>query len=122
MSEAEALDVGGERGSKLAIGQRAVALIGHPAPGAGVDFVNGDRSAEGIARATRGHPGAVGPGVLALPGDRTCMWRKLCSEGEGVGLVDAVAVVAGRDVEFVDVAASNAGDETFPYTGGCDRE
>src|SRR5690606_9870579 len=48
VGKAGAKDVLGQERGQLAVGQRAVALLGHPPPGAEVDLVDGDGRAQGV--------------------------------------------------------------------------
>ena len=63
--EPEPLHVLGQQWRDLAVAQRAIAVVGHAAPGSQVHLVDRDRRVEGAARAPGGHPVRVAPARTA---------------------------------------------------------
>ena len=101
VGEAHLLDVVGERGGELAVGQEAAGLPGVAPPGAEVHLVGRAGRGERLALAPLAHPLAVPPRVVEVPHDGAGARRRLVAEGEGVGLVDLVAAEAGGHVVLV---------------------
>ena len=60
------------------------------------------------------HPAVVLPVVVQVPDDRRRPRRQLGAEGEGIGLVDLVAVVSGNDVVLVSRADRRHRAATLP--------
>ena len=101
VGEAHLLDVVGEGGSELPVGQEAAGLGGVAAPGAEVHLVGRAGRGERLALAPCPHPLTVSPRVVEAPDDGAGARRRLVAEGEGVGLVDLVPAVAGGHVVLV---------------------
>ncbi len=110
-----------EQRRSLAVRQRPVALVGHAAPGAQVDLVDGHRRRREGMIAARPHPLPVAPRVVQVPHDRARAGRHLMPHAVGVGLVDRVALDAGEDAVLVDGAPGDSGHETVPDAGASDR-
>src|SRR5690606_19177756 len=104
-------------GRELAVGERTVAVLGHPHPRAQVDLVDRDRRIRGVPAATLPHPLVVAPLVGEIPDDGGRAGRLLVAEADGVRLLDAVAVIPGLDVVLVEVPLSDAGNEALPDPG-----
>src|SRR5262249_43810255 len=107
----------GQLRGQLAVAQAAAAFLRHAPPRAEVDLVDRHRGVQGVAHAAAGHPGLVTPGVVEGPDDGGRLGWHLLAEGERVGLVHAVAVVARGDVVLVAVAGADAGHEALPDAG-----
>src|SRR5262245_51086247 len=73
--------------------------------------------AEPVASVAVVHPVGVAPLVSQVGDDRGCLGRDLAEEGERVGLVHAIAVVARMDVVLVGGPGSDAGNESNPDAG-----
>ena len=83
-----------------------------------MDLVDGDRLVERLALLAARHPLLVVPGELGdVPDDRRGLGPQLGGEAVGVGLLDEVAVVAALDLELVDLALAEVGDEDLPDSG-----
>src|SRR5258706_10768079 len=92
-------------------------MLRYASPGADVHFVNRHRRGEGVALRALVHPGIVAPLVVEIPDDRRGVRRRLMQDAEGVGLIDAVVVVAGPDVKLVVRSFANVRNEAFPDAG-----
>ena len=121
VGESHLVDVFGEAWRGLTIGERAVVLFGDAHPRAEMHFINGLRRAKGIAAGALLHPFAVVPLVVEIPYDGGGAWRLLVQQAERIGFVDAVSVAIRFDMEFVERALGDAGNETFPDAGGAAR-
>src|SRR5215469_7904608 len=121
VSESQLADVFGEAGSDFAIGERAVVFFGNTHPGAEVDFIDCLRSTQGIALGAPADPLLVLPLVGEIPNYRRGTRRFFVPEGDGVGLVDAVSVAIGFNVEFVKVTRLCVGNEALPDPRGSAR-
>src|SRR5215831_4805802 len=125
LHDREKLDVGeahveyvvSELGSELAVGQGALMLFGDAHPGADVNFIDGDGALEGVAFGAPLEPVRIGPLVVELPDDRGGARWTLLEDPEGIGFVGAVTVVMGIDVELVEGALGDAGEEALPDAG-----
>ncbi len=113
VGEAQPPQVLAERRGQLAIGERPVALLRHPAPGTDVHLVDGDGRLQRVARRPLLHPFRIAPAVGEVPDYRGRARRLLGAEGERVGLVDAVSV-ARLDVELVCGAGADALGAALP--------
>ncbi len=123
VGEAQLLDVLGEEGGGLAVGEETVVffripLVQDSPPGAEVDLVDGDGGREVLLLLPGQHPVRVPPRVVEVPDDRGARRRHLGVEGEGIGLVGPVAAVAGDDVELVAHAGGDVRHEGLPDPGG----
>ena len=118
VGEAEVERVVGELRRDVAIAEPA--LIRSATPRAEVDLVDRHRRRQPVPLRARGEPLGVAPVVGEIPHDRAGLGRCLRPERERVGLVDAVAVVARTDVEFVGLAFVRPFDTPRPDPGGCD--
>ena len=88
--EAHLLDVGHEAVRQLAIGEEAVAFLGHARPRSEVHFVDRHRPVEPArpARGARRHPVAVAPVVARdVVDDRRGLRRRLERDAERIGLL-----------------------------------
>ena len=84
-----------------------------------MDLVDGDRAVERLPLSPGRHPLVVAPGELGeVPDDRRRLGAKFGGEPVRVGLLDDVAVVAALDLELVDLALAEIGDEQLPDSGG----
>ncbi len=117
VGKAQALDVFGQEGGQFAVGEEAVVLFRHPAPGAQVDLVDRHGAVQGIGPVAAGHPVAVFPGVVQVPDDGGGAGRAFVGKGEGVGLVHPVGAVLGGHVVLVQGARAQVGDEALPDAG-----
>ncbi len=77
-------------------------------------LVDGHGRFEVIAPIARGHPVLVAPLVVEAPDDGSGAWRMLVPEADRIGLIDAIAVMVGDDVVFVESALSHAGNKANP--------
>ena len=98
------------------VAERAVVerlALGPPAPAAEMDLVDRDRSLPQVA--PRGDPAVIRPCVAdkALH-DRGGAGRGFGAEGEGVGLERQEGAVGAEDLELVDRAAHDPGEEDLP--------
>ena len=116
MGEAHLAAVVGERGRRLAVGQRAVLLLGDAPPRAEVHLVDVERAAEVVLRRAPPHPLVVGELVGGLEDDGGGAGRHLGEAGEGVGLEEGRAARA-VDLVLVDGAGADVGDEELPDAG-----
>src|SRR5688500_9868035 len=99
--EAEPLEVVGEPRRDLPVGERPIALLRLPRPGADVALVDDHRLTRQIASRTLGHPGLITPLVAVEPlHDRRCARRLLELEGEWIGL-EARQSLACKNLELV---------------------
>ena len=115
VGEAHLLDVGHQPVGQLIVAEVAVAVLGHPHPGADVALVDRDRRLAGVGAAARRHPVDIRPGVIAEPGDHGCgLWRMLGREGERVGLERQELAVRALDLVLVDLAAPEPRQEQLP--------
>ena len=121
VGEAHLVDVFGEAGRDLAVGQRAVVLFGDAHPRAEMDFVNRMGARSELRPARFCHPVVVAPLVVEIPDDRGGARRFLVQQAERVGFVDVVSVALRLDVELVERAVGDAGDEAFPDAGRAAR-
>ena len=117
VGETQALDVLGQQGRQLPVGEEAVALFRHPPPGAQVHLVDGLGGVQGIGPEALRHPVPVFPGVVQVPDDGGGAGRAFKGKGEGVGLVHPVGAVFGGHVVLVQGARPQTGDEPFPDAG-----
>jgi hypothetical protein len=106
-------------GAELAVGQRAIAVLGDAPPRAEVDLVDAHRRVAVVVGAAR-HPAGVLPGVVVGPHDRRGRRRVLGPGRQRIGLVDA-APAGADDVELVAGAVADAGDHALPDAGGVAR-
>ncbi len=114
VGEARLLDVVGEERGHLPVGQPAVALLGHAAPGAEVDLVDRDGAVEPVRAGPARHPVGVAPLVVEVPDDRGGARRGLGEEAERVGLLGDGAADLRGDVVLVERALAEARDEALP--------
>ena len=83
-----------------------------------MNLVDGDRLVETLAFGARGDPFLVVPGKIGdVPHDRGRLGPQLRGEAVGVGLLNEIAVVAALDLELVDFALTEIGDEELPDPG-----
>ena len=83
-----------------------------------MDLVDRDRGVGAAALGPLGHPLGVAPLVGEVPDDGGGLRRHLGVEGEGIGLLDPVALVVGADEVLVVRALPDARDEALPDAGG----
>ncbi len=121
VGEAEPLDVVGEAGRDLAVGQVAVPLLGDTGPRAEVHLVDRDRAVDPCGLGPPGHPRGVAPLVVEVPDHRCRPRRDLGVEGERVGLLVAVAAEPGGDEVLVDRPPPDPDQEPLPDAGLTDR-
>ena len=115
VGEAGLLEVGDQVVGQLAIVEEAVAVLGLALPRAEVDLIDRDRRVQALAPGPRIHPVVVVPGELGdVPDDRGGLGPDLGREAVGVGLLDEVAVDPALDLELVDLALDQAGEEDLP--------
>jgi hypothetical protein len=117
MGEAAVGEVLRQHLGELFVGVGAAAVGGAELPGADVHLVDGDGRFERLPLAAGLHPLVVVPGVVEVPDAGTRLRGRLVVDAEGVGLVDAVAVVLALDVVLVDGASAQTLDEAFPNAG-----
>ena len=106
----------GQLRRQLAVGERAVAVLGHAPPRAEVHLVDRHRRVERVAplRALAIHS-PVAPLVVERPRRSTPVCGGISAwKANGIGLVDAVAVVRERDVVLVARARADARRRSLP--------
>ena len=116
VGEAQIPDVGRQALGELAIGQVAVAFLGHPRPRSEMHLVDRHRLVEPFAvRLPRRHPVVVLPLVAAdVAHDRRRQRRRLEGHRERIGLLQQPAL--GRpDLELVAQIVLQLGHEQFPH-------
>ncbi len=113
VGEAHVLDVGGQLGGELTVGERPVALLGAPAPRRQVQLVDGEGPVEPVPGVAPSHPLAVTPPVAALGHHARRPRRLLGGEGERVGALAEVPL-GGEDLELVALPGTDAGHEQLP--------
>ncbi len=120
MGEAHVADVVGEPRRELAVGEKAVALLGDPAPRAQVHLVHAHGLVEGLPAPALRHPGGIAPGVAREgSGDRGGARRVgLEREGEGIGLLGDGRARTGKDLELVPQIGPERRDEELPDAVG----
>jgi len=116
MGKSQLSNVIRELGSKFSVGEMAVPFLRHPAPGAQMYLIDGDRSVKGIARASAIHPGPVSPVIVQVPDDRGRSRWRFAMEGKWVGFIRVITAVMRDDVVFVDCPFVQPGNETLPNT------
>ncbi len=121
MSESHLPGVVRQRAGGFAVGQRAVAVLRHAPPRAEVHLVDGHRLRQALFLFPRREPLRVSPAVVEVPHDRSRPGRHFLADGEGVRLVDRVAVEERGDVVLVDGPLLDARQEAFPDSGLADR-
>src|SRR5258705_10142138 len=116
---AEFLYVGDELIAQFAIGEPAAAFFWDAAPGAEMDFVDGDGFLEPIRLGALGNPRGVIPLIgIQVGDDRTGLRAQLGAEGVGIGLERDHVSVGADDFVFVDGAFIQFGDKKLPNSGG----
>src|SRR5690349_13650876 len=112
---AEFLDVRNELIAELAVGEPAIVILGDAAPGAEMNFVNGNGGLEPVFGRALGEPVRVVPAMrFEIGDDRAGVWSQLGAEGVGIGFERKHVSVRTDDFEFVDGAFGEFGDEDFP--------
>src|SRR5215470_2363519 len=101
MGELHALDVVGQFGRDLAIGQRAVAFLGNSLPRSEMHFINRNRRAKRLMICSRINPFGVAPLIFEVPNYRRSSWRLLVINAEGISLVGYVILIVRNDVKLV---------------------
>ena len=80
VGEAHLRDVIGQRFGHLAVGQRAIAVVGHAQPRAEMDLVDGNRRRQAVRLMPASHPVVIVPGVVEIPDDTPVQgatsWKK----------------------------------------------
>ena len=109
-----ALDIGNQLGGQLAPRQLAIAFVRVPAPGPGMQLVDGDRAMERILVAPCAHPCGIPPLVVAkVGGHRRGSRRVLGRQGERIGFEERRPDV-WMDLELVRRALGYTWDEELP--------
>jgi hypothetical protein len=108
--------VGSEPLGELAVPEEAMALLGHPHPGAEVHLVDGDRAVRRLPPLPLRHPRGIIPGVAVERPDHRGRSRRLRLEGERVGirLERQHLAPCRQDLELVPGTGADARDEDFP--------
>src|SRR5271157_4023294 len=84
-----------------------------------MDLVEGERAVKRLPLNPGRHPFVVAPGELGhVPDDRCGLGAKFGGETVRIGLLHHVAVVAALDLELVNLALAEIGDEQLPDSGG----
>ena len=99
---------------------RAV-IVDRPPPRSDMDFVDGDRRLDRVARLSIAHPAFVIPLVVEIPDDRCCFRRRFVMNSERVRFVDAVIVLTRDDVVLVNRSLTDVRNESFPDAGRAAR-
>ena len=113
VGEASVEDVLGEFVGELAV-------VEPRPPRAEVHLVDRERTLVLVGLRATLQPGVVAPGVVGGVDHRAGGRRDLRGERERVGLL-APHAVAAEDVELVDGAVADVGDEQLPDAGGAER-
>src|SRR5215472_11122948 len=98
----------------FAVRERTVVFFRDAHPRAKVNLVDRLRRAQRVALGTLLHPLVVIPLIVQVPDYGARAGRLFMPEADRIGLVDAVSVPAGIDVEFVEVALTRAGNKSLP--------
>src|SRR5207244_3185703 len=116
MGEVHALGVAHELVGELGIAETPVSLLRHPAPGAEVAFIDGDRRGPLARLAPAGEPTVVAPGMAGGKSaeHRRSPRRHLALEGEGIGFERQQLAAPGLDLELVELAQCQPGNEDLP--------
>ena len=109
--------IAGELGCDFPVPHPAVPLLGNAHPRAQVQFVNGNRTVQGVVVLPVLHPRLVAPPVVEVPDHRAGSWRDLGRESEGICLVDTVILFPGDDMVFVVDSFAHPWNEALPYPG-----
>ncbi len=109
-----------ELGGQLPVGQRPVALLGDPPPGAQMDLVDRQRPVQGVGGPASLQPLVVAPLVARLGHHAGRGRRQLGGEGGRVGLEPQVAV-GGEDLVLVPGARTHPRQEQLPHPRGAQR-
>src|SRR5712664_2972859 len=116
---AEILDIGDELVAELAIVEPAIMLFRDAAPGAEMDFVDGDRRFEPVFLRALSDPIRVGPFmVIEARDDGAGIGAQFRAESVGIGFEGENVAARANDFIFVDGTFGEFGDEDFPETGG----
>src|SRR5208282_5992583 len=114
VGETELIDVIGQAGRDLAVAERTVLLFGDAHPGAEVNLIYGHRRVQRVYGCAFLQKGSVSPGVVEIPDDRSRARRLLREKSHRIRLFNLVTELGRVDVELVQPALFDAGDETFP--------
>src|SRR5262245_26805564 len=96
------------------ITQPPAALFRDAAPRSEVDFINRYRRIQGASAAAFLHPLLIPPFVVEIPNDRTRARRRFGMKSKRVCFVDAVIMVTGYHMVFVNVPLSYVGNKSLP--------
>ena len=112
---AEILDVRNELIAEFAVGEPAIVVLGDAAPGAEMDFVDGDGSFEPIFLGTFTHPGGIRPDIrVQIDDDGAGVGAQFGAESVGIGFQGEHVAVWTDDFVFVDGAFCEFGNEKSP--------
>ena len=119
---AQLFHVGNELVGYFAVGEPAVAFLGNAAPGAEMDFVDGQRRLEPVFLGATRHPRRVSPGIVVKArDDRTGVRPELGAKAVGIGFERQDRTIRRDDLVFVNRAFVELGREEFPNAGGAAR-
>src|SRR5439155_3745052 len=111
------LQIGGQARGKFAVREGTISFFGYPPPRAQMQLVNRYGRFQPVFVGARRHPVLVVPDIVQIPYDRAGQRWSFGIEGEGIGLVRLVSVIAGDDMIFVARARWDPFNEGLPNAG-----
>jgi hypothetical protein len=80
-----------------------------------MNFVNGERSIEGVEPMSILHPFPISPIIMKVPHHRSGLRRTFPSKGIRVSFIHLIGVVPGKQVVFIGLSVWNPRDKSLPY-------